>query len=229
LARARIIRRSRGKVIAGPFAGQVYVTSPDDFIEPAMLMGSYEKELHPAIELLFTQPPKLFVHVGASQGYYAVGFARRARHARHIAFEFYAPRLVQLKRTAAANSVTLEYWGECSPPRLQEALSASDDVFVLVDVEGYEQELLDPVAVPLLKHARMIVETHDHVVPNITNELVRRFDASHVIDIVTLGPRTAADLPFLICDPWTVGQLDEGRGALQKWLLLTPKSPPADT
>jgi len=223
LARARIIRRSRGKVIAGPFADQIYITCDEDFIEPSMLMGVYENELHPAIEEVLKKPPALFVNVGASQGYYAVGFARRAPQSRHVAFEIYEPRILQLNRTMAANSVAVELLGQCTPESLQGILKDSDDAFILVDVEGYEKELLDPVRVPGLRKTKMIVETHDHIVDGVTDELTRRFESSHRIKVVGLGRHTADDLPFLICDRWTIGQLNEGRPESQKWLIMDPQ------
>jgi hypothetical protein len=224
LARARIIHASHGKVIAGPFAGQTYITAAEDFIEPGMLMGVYEKELHQTIESLLQDPPELFINIGASQGYYAVGFALRAPNSRHIAFEFYEPRLSQLKRTMAANSTAIELWGKCTKESLQTALEQSANAFVLVDVEGYERELLDPAHIPLLYQARMVIETHEQLANGVTDEIFDRFKRSHSIYVLEPSKRTANDLPFLICDRWTVGQLDEGRSSSQKWLVMHPKN-----
>ena len=222
LARARIIRRSQGKIIAGPFAGQIYITCDEDFIEPSMLMGVYECELHSAIEKVLREPPALFVNVGASQGYYAIGFARRAPRSRHVAFEVYQPRIAQMKRAMAANSAAIELHGECSPESLQNALEQCDRAFIIVDVEGYERELLDPIKVPSLVHAKMIVETHDQPSNNITEELAHNFRSSHKLEIIGARERSADDLPFLFSDPWTIGQLIEGRPMSQKWLFMEP-------
>ena len=145
-------------------------------------------------------------------------------NSRHIAFEFYEPRLSQLKRTMAANAVAIELWGQCTEESLQTALGQSADAFVLIDVEGYERELLDPADIPRLYQTRMVIETHDHLASGVTDEILDRFKASHRIHIVELSKRTADDLPFLICDRWTVGQLDEGRSLSQKWLVMHPKN-----
>lgn len=223
LARQRILRYAQGKVVAGPFAGQIYTTSPDDFIEPAMFLGLYEREIYPFIEKVLASPPATFIDIGAAQGYYSVGFARRVPQARHVAFEMHAPRVEQLKRTAKANGVSVELYGECTTDQLQNVLQPAGDAFILIDVEGAENFLLDPVKVPLLKNARIIIETHDHLVPGTTAEMRKRFGATHDIETVESEPRTRGELPFLICDRWTLGQADEGRGVTQIWLVLTPR------
>lgn len=227
LARTRVLRRSGGRVIAGLFAGQIYITSEEDLIESAMLMGTYERELHSVVERMIQKPPHLFIDVGASQGDYSVGFARRLPHVRNIAFEMHEPSLAQLHRTAAANGVQdrIEIWGACTPAKLQEALSLDDLCFMIVDVEGYENVLMDLNRVPLLAQTTVLVEMHDHYVPNITKEIIRRFSATHKIETLNLRPRTARDLPFVVCDQWTLRQIDEGRSRLdQKWLFMTPYS-----
>jgi hypothetical protein len=225
LAYNRIIRHSRGRVISGPFAGQIYLTDDTDFIEPAMLMGTYEKELYPSIELLLRSPPTLFIDVGAAQGYFAVGFARRAHHSRHIAFEFHEPRVAQLKRTAVANAVTIEWQGQCTPELLNSALQQADSTFVMCDVEGYESELIDPASSPLLRQAKMIIETHELVFGgNTTEQIIKRFESTHDINVVKMRRRTAEDLPFYIRDRWTVQQLDEGRLTAQNWLVMNPRT-----
>jgi hypothetical protein len=225
VARARIVRASRGRILSGPFFGQIYLTSGEDFIEPGMLIGCYEKELHAAIENVLVDPPALFVDVGASQGFYAVGFARRAPQSRHIAFEMFEPRILQMRRTMAANSVSVEIQGRCSPAVLQATLVQAANAFVLVDVEGYEQTLVDPKAVPLLRGASMIVETHDNIEAGISDELISRFETTHQIAVIHQEERTAKDLPFLMRDPWTTKAIGEGRGKVpQKWLVMTPNA-----
>ena len=225
LAYKRILNHAAGKVVAGPFKGMTHLTAPDDFIEPAMLMGTYEKELQPAIEAWLADPGDLFIDVGAAQGYYSVGIARRVPAARHIAFEMHDERIEQLKRTALANGVEVELWGACTRERLVEALNCGARPHVIMDVEGYEQELLCGETLPALRKARLIIETHDYYVPGITAELTRLLGPTHDIDCVDLSERTAADLPFRFSDRWSVKHLNEGRiDDKQSWLMATPKS-----
>lgn len=223
IARQRIVRHSNGNVIAGPFAGVVHLTHPEDFVEPSMLVGTYEKELHAVIERWLSKPAPVFIDVGAAQGYYSIGFGRRCPAARNIAFEMHEPRLAQLKRTAAANAMSVELRGQCTKHKLLEAL-ALDDSIMIMDVEGYENELLDAEVCAAMKNCRVIIETHDHLIPNVTNTLKGRLSRTHNIELIVFGERTKRDLPFVIVDRWTLAAIDEGRSDPdQKWLIAEPK------
>jgi hypothetical protein len=221
LAHSRILRHSRGQIVSGPFAGQTYLTEKTDFVVPAMLMGSYEKELHPAIEEVLDRPPKLFVDIGAAQGYYAIGFAKCAPASRHICFELSEKSRGQLTRTALANNVSIDVREECTTELLNEALE--DRCFVICDVEGYEIELIDPIKCASLKNATMIVETHE-IVPgvNTIEVLIERFKATHSIQVIDARKRTYDDLTFWLKDPWTLREVDERRSGPQSWLFLRP-------
>jgi hypothetical protein len=222
LAYDRILRHARGQIVSGPFAGQIYLTGKIDFIVPAMLMGCYEKELHPIIEEVLIDPPKVFIDIGAAQGYYAIGFAKGAPGSRHICFELNPRSVDQLNRTAVANNVSIDVRGECTTEGLNEVIEES--TFLICDVEGYEIELLDPIKSPLLRTAVMIVETHERVLGgNTLEDLVARFEATHTIQVIKSQRRTYADLPFRVKDPWTLRQVDERRSGPQSWLFLKPR------
>lgn len=221
LAYNRILRHSRGHIVSGPFAGQIHLTDKTDFVVPAMLIGSYEKELYPVIKEVLASPPKVFIDIGAAQGYFAIGFAKCAPASRHICFELFEPSVKQLRRTAAANDVSIDVRGQCTTELLNEVLE--DRSFVMCDVEGYEIELIDPIKSPLLKSAVMIVETHENVFGGYTIEdLIERFKGTHSIQVIETQKRTYDDLPFRIKDPWTLKQVQEGRSGPQSWLFLKP-------
>ena len=54
------------------------------------LLGIYERELAPYIERAVAWQPRLVVELGAAEGYYAVGMARRLPRAHVVAFEMVA-------------------------------------------------------------------------------------------------------------------------------------------
>ena len=74
-------------VRSGPFAGlrfpEAAVAGPHHADSlPAKLLGSYQQQLHPALERLLESGFSTIENVGAAEGYYAVGLALRAPDAR---------------------------------------------------------------------------------------------------------------------------------------------------
>ena len=59
---------------------------------------------------------------------------------------------------------------------------------VFCDIEGFEQVLLDPSKAPNLKYVDMLIESHDCLVPNITEELISRFYKTHSMRIIVDYP-----------------------------------------
>src|SRR5262245_46881839 len=62
-------------VIRGPFAGLRYPARRIDSL--AKRVGAYEHELHGWFEAALAARPARFVDIGAADGFYAVGVARR--------------------------------------------------------------------------------------------------------------------------------------------------------
>src|SRR5947207_6150517 len=85
----RIRDRFGYTVLNGPFAGLAYPQQTALGIEAysAKLLGTYEEELHGAFEDMIQGRPRVVVNVGASDGYYAVGLARRLPNATIYAFD----------------------------------------------------------------------------------------------------------------------------------------------
>ena len=55
---------------------------------------------------------------------------------------------------------------------------------MLCDIEGAEQELLNPELAPALKVMDIIVESHECLIPGITQVLVDRFKETHQITLL---------------------------------------------
>src|SRR2546423_12652663 len=104
IARVNVLYRERHDPVvrAGPFAGLRY---PDNLIQIPKLLGTYELELHPAVERLIASRPTTVVNVGAAEGYYAVGLARRLPDARILAFDIDERSQEHCRRLAALNGV----------------------------------------------------------------------------------------------------------------------------
>jgi hypothetical protein len=100
---------------------------------------------------------------------------------------------------------------------------------VFCDIEGGEYDLFRPDLIPALSRADLIIETHDVVCPGVTEVLMRRFLASHRIEIIYDGAKYAGDFPVLETIPVKKHALllDEGRKPGQGWMRLLAKRPGA--
>lgn len=216
------------RVLAGPFQGMKYVRSSCGSALLPKLLGTYENELHPAIELLCRLDTDVIVDVGAAEGYYVVGMARRVPGARVIGFETNRVGRVLTRRLARVNGVSarVSTRGFCAHAGLREALEGAREPVVICDIEGAELELLDPREVPALRRCKLLVELHEGGQPTERGELYGRFGESHTISFLPLAPRSNADLPpGITLDPGNADfAMDEKRAISTGWLLMLPKA-----
>jgi predicted O-methyltransferase YrrM len=223
----RRVRDRFGNVTqAGPFQGLRYpdwaMTAVDAF--SPKLIGSYEQELHGAVERAIARAPRTVVNVGGAEGYYAVGLARRLPDARVVAFEPREEQASQLRAIAELNDARVETVARpCTPELLAEVLH--DGALVVCDCDGCEEALLDLAAVPALRSCELIVETHDIYRPGLTERLEARFASSHRVERIEAATRFVQDFPQLDFMPLVTQQLaiSEFRPAPQRWLVADPR------
>lgn len=216
----------------GPFEGMRYVQVSQGSAYIPKLLGIYERELVPQVEALITRAPRLIVDVGAAEGYYAIGLARRLPQTRVVGFEMELKGQGALREMAQLNGVSdrVQVRGKCEPGDLATALGDERNAVVVCDVEGYEQHLLDPVAVPALRHAAVLVELHDFIVPNITDTLKHRFSLTHQITHIWQGTRSRDEFPWrtlgtaLLPKSYLDWSVSEWRPVSMAWLWMEPKA-----
>lgn len=210
------------RVRSGPFRGMHYPRRRGDIVHAAKLLGAYESELHTALESLIARAPSLVIDVGSGDGYYAVGLARRLPEADHLAVDPDPFAQRSCADTARLNSVAgrLTHRPLLDPTALQRTLRPR--ALLIVDCEGYEATLLDPMGVPALRDTDIIVETHDFAVTGVTDDLARRFATTHEVERLVPVSRSVQDYPVLATLPpeQARGLLDEFRHAPQSWLIL---------
>ncbi len=228
-------RATGGLTVQGPFAG---LRMNRKFFPP-MLLGCYEREVHPWLEAVIATHPRHIVNIGGGNGFYAAGIALRCPGATVIVFEMEESARRVIHDFVRDNGVSdrVDVRGTCTAQTLHAALderegaSAPDaaGTFIMIDVEGAEMELLDPVAVPALRTTTILVETHDLFVPGCNQAMYDRFGDSHRITAVESSPRSAADWPAELLPTWRrlmpgamLESMSEFRGGPQTWLLLEP-------
>lgn len=232
--------RTNDTVRLGPFTGMRYVENSIGSAHLPKLLGTYEHELRAVIETVCARRPVLIVNIGAAEGYYAVGLALRNPQARVVAFEREPEGREALNTMASLNQVQqrLEIRGECAPTDLEQTLrnelpalgqGANRTPFVLCDIEGHEERLLDLKAVPLLRKTLLLVETHDFIHPGITERIRQRFAPSHRVACIWQTARSVKDFPFrsaatrLLPASYLSWAVSEWRPARMCWLWMQPR------
>ena len=226
------ISTTAGHVVAsGPFVGMRYASGTTAVFLPKLL-GTYELELHEAVREC-AGCFSLIINVGAADGYYAVGLARADPRARVVAFEMEADRRELLGQIAVLNGVAerVEIHAAADATALSEALGSGDECLVVVDVEGAEETILDPAAVPGLKSCTIVVEIHPHAVAGIDKTLRDRFGSTHEIEEIWEQPRTADHFPLdapiymrLLFSDALVNTMRERRPERMRWFVMRPRS-----
>ena len=101
-----------------------------------------------------------------------------------------------------------------------------------MDIEGYEATILDPVSVPALMHATILVEFHDNMIENCREVILNRFAETHTHTQYEPRHRTEKDYPIAsirkngMLKKWARLAITERpiwREGRHGWILLEPK------
>jgi hypothetical protein len=196
-----------------------------------MVLGLYEQEV---LDNLMKAPDhfRVFVDVGAADGYYAVGLLHSGKVDRSVAFEARPEGQTAITLLAAQNGVSdkITILGTASD-RFVDTLSAykinSHETMFLIDIEGAEFKILTEDVFAFLKDSLIVVETHAHIYDDPQGEIQR------LIKIASMTHRVTTWYPGAR-NPWTIKELDdfpeidrwilcsEGRFEVQQWLRFDP-------
>jgi hypothetical protein len=208
----------------GPFRGMILPdrASWGDGDAVAKLCGTYEENLHAAIERAMGRIPSLIVNIGCADGYYAVGIARIAPSATVHAFDTDAHAREICTLAAKLNGVgdRIIVGGECSAAMVSKLASEADRVLVVMDCEGAEGELLEPTHAGRLENCDILAELHSDADRDIVDSLTERFALSHEVERIAQGGRdpnrVAALMELPELERWLA--IYEGRAASMRWL-----------
>jgi SAM-dependent methyltransferase len=214
-----------GRVQSGPFSGMLCSTAVTGNSIPKML-GIYELELHDVIQQIIRTNYHLVVDIGCGEGYYLVGLALRLPSAKLIGYD-----IDPLARTACAeqarlnnatDQVTIE--GKCDAELLQKILEPGS--LVISDCEGYEADLFRPDLSPALSGCDLLIELHEVFSPGVTNILVKRFEATHDIQLIDSVERDPKLYPVLntLSPKQQRLAVDESRPSLMQWAWMRAKT-----
>jgi hypothetical protein len=224
---AFLLQTQGRNVLSGPYSGMVLldeVSWADGDIAPKLL-GTYEEELHAAINKAARRHPHTVVNVGCAEGFHAVGLARLLPEARIFAFDIDPKAQTICRRAAEANGVggRISVSGACSIEQLSNLVTKSDHVLLFLDCEGVEKDLLTPPPPfgPDFRNCDIVIECHDFIDRSITTTLTQRFTETHTLENIIEGPRNPNRFDCLRRLPsinrWLA--VDENRPELMNWLV----------
>jgi hypothetical protein len=216
------------RVAQGPFRGMRYVSLAFGSVVVPKLLGTYERELIPAVEAICGSQCDRIIDIGAAEGYYAVGMAYRNPSAQVVGFETSRAARSVLRSLARRNGLErrVHVLGYCSPEALREALAGALRPAVLCDCEGEEDSLLCPERIPALQRSLILVEIHDGMVPGLARRVIERFEGTHEIEVIDSRVRSCEDLP----QGWNL-PLEEADEAMSEhrryaqWFFMKPRRP----
>jgi hypothetical protein len=171
----------------GPFKGMKYIKQSSGSALLPKILGSYEEPIQDWIKEVIKKNYSNILDIGCAEGYYACGFALNMPNTQITAYDIDLEARNSSKELKLLNSLrNIEIKDECTHAELNEKSKAGTLVFC--DIEGYEEELLDPKKVPNLQFVDLLIEAHDCFVPNVTETLVARFYNTHKMRIVVDYP-----------------------------------------
>lgn len=220
-----------GKVYSGPFAGMKYVYKSTGSALFPKLLGTYELELYSIIEDLCRKQFNTIISVGTGEGYYAVGFAVRNSQAHVIAFETKNEGQRLIKKMAGINGVDkrIGVHGLCDSISLSNSLTRCNRCLILMDIEGGEETVLDPLVIPKLRESHILVELHDVLRRGMGAIITSRFESSHKITEVWSRNRNLEDFPIeswrrhlFRLKKYLIRSMYENRPEQMRWFYLEP-------
>lgn len=219
---SRVAELTGGVVRRGPFAGLVYpsAAAAGSALAPKLL-GTYELEVHAWLEAAIGRGPDRVLNLGAGEGYYAVGLARRLPLAGVHAFDPDDRARELCAALAEANGVSdrVHLHGACELADLRALCDLP--ALIVCDVEGAERHLLRPREVPGLARCEVIVEVHGR---GTRGEIADRFTSTHSVAAVRSRRRLARDAAGVVEMDASALRLamDERRRLGLEWLHLVP-------
>jgi hypothetical protein len=212
-------------IYGGLFKGMEYLDHSTEGCLLPRLLGCYEQELHDDLRAFASEGLDAVVDIGCAEGYYAVGLARLMPDVTVHAYDTDAKARESCRGLAAKNGVADRvHIGETFTGDMFETF-ADRRTLVMIDTEGFEEEIMRPDQWPALARLAIVMETHPEKHPDIVATMLARFTSTHDIELRATGPRVS-DLPGWLLELPHLDQLIatwEFRATQTPWFVMRPK------
>ena len=216
----------------GIFKGMRYVDVSNGSTYYPKILGAYERELYPGLDLIVKDQFEHLIVAGTGEGFYAVGINMKCQILKNTFFEIDSNARKNFKKLARINHLTnYNLYDKCTPKSFKEVLVKDLKTFVLMDIEGDELTILNPEVIPDLNECTILVEIHDFKNLSIGKIIFSRFQRSHNIQKILSIQRGTKDiynyLPFwetiFIRRKYLLQLLDESRPIGMYWYIMKPR------
>lgn len=225
---------NRLEVLSGPFQGMRYAESAtvSCALWP-MLMGTYESELRDCLKSLQQNAQyRRIVDVGFAEGFYLVGLGRMFQDAELVGFDLNEDAKGLCHANASINGIEpsrLKLHGGFDADTFRNELN--EDSLVVVDCEGFENDVIESLDPEDFQKADWLIETHDHLVDGTTQRMTLAFRDTH--DVVCLETDDDESEKVELLPDFVRQQhnqyvqealVAERRSAKQYWIVATRKA-----
>jgi len=227
LVQNTLIQQQGLTVHQGPFAGLEFIERSSEGCHVAKLLGCYEQPLHEYLYQVITTDYDAIVNIGCAEGYYAVGLARKMPKTQVYAYDLNTAALDACRKLAQKNGVAdqVTVKQKFDPVTFKKFMNKK--TLIICDIEGAEEQLLDPVISPELIQMDILVEAHDDLTTDISKTLKNRFSDTHNIKLIKdNGQRNLRDMPNWFFNLAHLDQLLavwEWRSGPTPWLIMSSK------
>ena len=192
----------------------------------AKLLGIYEDELFLILEKVLKDNHDVIVNYGCAEGFYGVGLAKLLPASKVIMMDIEPELLKIAEENSKLNQVVnIEISSDCNNKVYFESLIAdASNPFILMDCEGYEDFMLDPIEIPSLLKSTILVEMHDCFHPGLTENIIYKFNDTHDLQGISQGSKNLHIEPILELsdtDKWIIA--NENRPKTMHWIHMIPK------
>jgi hypothetical protein len=211
-------------VKSGPFLGMKLCSKGTWAGHGARLIGTYEKELAWIVESVPLLNIQHVIDVGCADGYYICGFLYKYESIHGTAYDLSRRARWCTFSAAKANCIlgrmSIEKFFDAN--KFQAKTDARELLFL--DCEGFESQIINEVTIVKFENTAILVECHDHIVPNITSTLADIMQYSHDLVFVQSQERTELDIPENLQNASTpLADMQELRPCVMTWIWAIPK------
>lgn len=228
----KIKAKTQGRVYSGIYQGMKCHSNKswdkDDL--SALLLGSYELHVQQKLKD-WCAGNAIFIDIGAADGFHAIGLVNSGAAKRSICFEISKAGQKIIAQNALINGImdSVEIHGEASEQSLGELLKGqikSEDIVILIDIEGGEYGLLNERMLSLIKKYRIVLELHEFYADQRrqSEELINQLKNHFKIEVINRQSVNPHDYPILddMTDNEKLLAFSESRPSKMRWLALTP-------